>query len=83
MTITQIRYYKNKLTDIHKKKEKYGVITTTPPAYSSTSSQEVNIRAIMAVYYQGAGPRDIGNATSFLGVPGGKTFYNLFYNNMD
>ena len=37
----------------------------------------------MAVYYHGAGSRDIGNTMSFLGVPGGHAFHNLFYKNMD
>ena len=37
----------------------------------------------MAVYYNGVGPRDIGNTLSFLGVPGGRTFHNLFYESMD
>ena len=36
----------------------------------------------MVVFYQGAGPRDIGNTISFLGLPGGSSFPQLFYNGM-
>ena len=65
--------------------------TTPPPSYSDTThpsdsdeeTNEVNIRAMMAVFYNGVSPRDIGKTMSFLGVPGGCTFHNLFYERMD
>ena len=44
---------------------------------------ELNIRGMMATYYLGVGPRDVGNTLSFLGVPGGLIFHNVFYDNMD
>ena len=37
----------------------------------------------MSVYYQGVGPRDVGQTMSFLGVPGGNSFHNVFYQNID
>ena len=37
----------------------------------------------MSVFYLGVGANDVGNTMSFLGVPGGSTFRNVFYNNLD
>ena len=37
----------------------------------------------MTAFYLGTGPQDVGNALSFLGVPGGLTWNNFFYENMD
>ena len=37
----------------------------------------------MTVYYQRTRQRDVGNTMSFLGVPGGHTFYNMFYKQSD
>ena len=53
------------------------MFTTTTPLCSQ--SDDINIRTTMVVYYQGAGPRVIGNTIPFLGVPAGQTFRNIFY----
>ena len=46
-----------------------------PPVLNSVKeSDAVNLQAMMAVYYGGVGPRDIGNTMSFLGLPGGGLF---------
>ena len=57
-------------------------ITPTSPSPAQSELNNINLRAMMAVYYQGAGPRDISNVMSFLGVPGGHTFHNIFYKNI-
>ena len=55
-----------------------------PLSHTNKEPNELNVRAMVSVYYQGVGPRNIGNTISFLGVPGGgHTFYNLFYGNID
>ena len=37
----------------------------------------------MTSFYLGTGPQDVGNALSFLGVPGGNTWHNFYYENME
>ena len=49
----------------------------------TSKSEGVNLRAMMAAFYQCGGPRDVGNTMSFLGVPGGNSFPKVFYNNME
>ena len=40
---------------------------------------ETNVRAILASFYLGTGADDIGNALSFMGVPGGHSWKNHFF----
>ena len=37
----------------------------------------------MSVFHLGVGANDVGNTIPFLGFPGGSTFRNVFYNNLD
>lgn len=59
------------------------VQTTAHVVTPVTESKGVNLRAMMAAHYQCVGPRNIENTKSFLGVPGGNTFHNLFYKKID
>ena len=45
----------------------------SPPTSVATSRVNTNLRAMMTAFYLGTGPRDVGNALYFLGVPGGHT----------
>ena len=77
----EIRNVQIQLEVFQKQKEEYGIITTPPSV--AIDSQEVNVRDIIDVYYQGCGPHDIGNTMSLLGVTGGHTFRNIFYKNIN
>ena len=46
-------------------------------------SDEVNLRSMFSTYYLGTGPVDIGNALSFLGLPGGHAYCTNYYRNME
>ena len=43
------------------KKKQYDVVNTRSTASDTKDPQAVNIRAMMAVFYNGIGPQDIGN----------------------
>ena len=58
-------------------------LTSSPTAPVLTTTVNLNLRAMMTAFYLGTGPRDVGNALSFLGVPGGNTWHNFFYENME
>ena len=80
----QMRKVEQSILNLQKQKQLHGIVEVNPcvPQDYKDASQdptETNLRAMMAVYYQGMGPRDIGNTMSFLGIPGGHAFHNLFY----
>ena len=81
----KIRNQERKLSSLQNKVNEQSVIQQKPsnPLHDKKETEDVNLRAMMAVFYQGVGPRDIGNTLSFLGLPGGSSFPQLFYNGMD
>ena len=46
----------------------------------SVVDYEINLRAMMAAFYCGTGADDIAKATSFIGIPGGKSWERSFSN---
>ena len=44
---------------------------------------EENLRAIFASFYVGTGGQDVGSILTFLGVPGGHSWHNIFHKNSE
>ena len=77
-------YLGRELSSLQQKKNEAGLIKPAPftPTQDENESEDINLRAMMVVFYQDVGPRDIGNTISFLGLLGGHYFPQLVYHNM-
>ena len=75
-----MRYHERKLSSLQKKTNESSVIEQahSTPTQDKKETEDIDLHAMMAVFYQGTGPRDIGNTIFFLGLPGGSSFPQLF-----
>ena len=71
---------KAKIVNLRKgRRGKYNETKNTQSSVHENKLLETNVRAMLASFYLGTGAEDIGNALSFLGVPGGHSWMNHFF----
>ena len=71
---------KAKIVNLRKgRRGKYNETKNTQSSVHENKLLETNVRAMLASFYLGTGAEDIGNALSFLGVPGGHSWKNHFF----
>ena len=79
-TMQKMYYIKKKLNRFNRKPPNESPKENTTDTFLSN---EVNLRSMLSTYYLGTGPVDIGNALSFLGLPGGHAYCTNYSRNME